>query len=455
MNEPSRPELSALLYSDLPPNRTGSVILHLLGLCGRCFSGAVLAPPVPRPNPAVELTAEEDAAYEAAIDRAFAVARRHAESVRRRRSDTRRALKILADGGLEALERIPRGANGIGGLALFEALLTRSWELRHDDPAQMVQHAWLATKTAKTLDARRYGPERRADFECLAWAELGNANRVADKLGLAEAAFARALQLYARGSGDKLLGVHLVDLQASLAADRRQFRRACQALARVHEFHRGHGDSHLAGRALISKGLYTGYAGEPEEGIRLLQEGLGLLEEGREPGLEFAAVHNQLLFLADCGRFGEARKLLSRQRRRLREAGGSLNRLKVTWVEGRIAAGLGELARAEKVFRRVRQGLEDAGLAYQAALAALDLTAVLLHRGEAREAGGLVDAAAATFLSLGIEREAVGAILMLTKAFEMRRATVNLVEGVASFLRRAEHDPSARFAVSAGPAGGA
>ncbi|HEX2223968.1 MAG TPA: hypothetical protein VHN15_07165, partial [Thermoanaerobaculia bacterium] len=258
-----------------------------------------------------------------------------------------------------------------------------------------------------------------------------------------------------RGSGDKLLGIHLVDLQASLAADRRQFRRACQALTRVHEFHHGHGDSHLAGRALISKGLYAGYAGEPEDAIRLLQEGLGLLEEGREPGLEFAAVHNQLLFLADCSRFAEARKLLSRQRRRLREAGGRLNRLKVTWLEGRIAAGLGEMARAAGVFRRVRRGLEEAGLGYQGALAALDLATVLLHQGEAGEAEELVDAAAATFLSLGIEREAVGAILMLIKAFEMRRATVTLVEGVTSFLRRAEHDPSARFAVPAGPAGNA
>jgi tetratricopeptide (TPR) repeat protein len=452
VNEPSPHELSALLYSDLPPNRAGLVIFHLLGPCDRCLSGGAGAPS-PRPKSRVaDLTAEEDAAYEAAIDRAFAVARRHAESARRRRSDTRRALKILVEGGLEALGRIPRGVSGISGLALFEALLTRSWDLRHDDPVQMVQYAWRATKTAKTLDVRRYGPERRADFECLAWAELGNANRVADKLDLAEAAFARAVQLYERGSGDKLLGIHLVDLQASLAADRRQFRRACQALTRVHEFHRGHGDSHLAGRALISKGLYAGYAGEPEEGIRLLQEGLGLLEEDREPGLEFAAVHNQLLFLADCSRFAEARKLLSRQRRRLREAGGRLNRLKVTWVEGRIAAGLGELARAEGVFRRVRRGLEEAGLGYQAALAALDLAAVLLHRSEAREAQELVEAAAATFVALGIEREAVGAILMLTKAFEMRRATVALVEGVTSFLRRAEHDPAARFGVPAGPA---
>ena len=441
MTEPSPHELSALLHSDLPPHRAGLVIFHLLGPCDRCLPGGVARTCEPQPQAPV-LTAEEDAAYETAIDRAFAAVRQHAESVRRQRSDTRRALEILAAGGPEALDRIP---HGIGGLALFEALLARSWALRHDDPAQMVQLAWLATKTAKTLDVRRHGPKRIVDFECLAWAELGNANRVADKLDHAEAAFTRAVRLYEQGSGDKLLGIHLVDLQASLAADRRQFRRACQALTRVYEFHRGHGDSHLAGRALISKGLYTGYAGEPEDAILLLQEGLGLLEEEREPLLEFAAVHNQLMFLIDCGRYQEAKELLSLNRRRLRDAGGRLNRFKVVWQEGRVAAGLGDPRRAEAALRRARRGLAQADLGYQAAIATLDLAAVLLRQGRTEEGELLVEEAAGTFVALRIEREALGALLMLRQAFAMRVATAALVEDVTLYLRRCEHDPAARF----------
>jgi hypothetical protein len=446
VNATSPDELPSPLYSELPPNRAGLVIAHLLGLCDRClFTGVAVAPPevafrsfVRRSAPAPE----EEAAYDAAIERAFAVFRKHAEGLRRHRSDTKKALLILEEGGLEAVGRVPRK---IQGLALFEALLRRSWALRHEDPGQMIQFAWMATKVARNLSVRRYGIQQVADFECLAWAELGNADRVADKLDLAERAFARAVRLYELGTGDKLLGIHLVDLQASLAADRRQFRLACQALTLVHEFHRHHGDAHFSGRALISKGLYTGYAGEPEEAIHLLQEGLGLLEENREPGLEFAAVHNQLMFLIDCGRFLEARKLLFRNRARLDQAGGRLNEIRVTWIEGRIATGLGDLTGAERALDAVRDGFDAAGRGYDAALATLDLVSVLLAQRRAEEAESRVREAARTFAALRIEREALGAILMLRKAFEMKMATVALVEEVASFIRRSEYDPAARF----------
>ncbi|HEX2641782.1 MAG TPA: hypothetical protein VHU81_02240 [Thermoanaerobaculia bacterium] len=446
MNETSPDELPSLLYSELPTHRAGWVIAHLLGLCDRClFPGLTVSPPdvaflsfLRRSPP----TPEEDSAYEAAIDRAFDVFQKHAEGLRRQRSDTRKALLILEEGGLEAVARVPRK---IQGLALFEALLARSWALRHEDPGQMIQYAWMATKVARNLSVRRYGVQKVADFECLAWAELGNADRVADKLDLAERAFAQAVRLYELGTGDKLLGIHLVDLQASLAADRRQFGLACQALSLVHEFHRNHGDAHFSGRALISKGLYTGYAGEPEEAIRLLQEGLSLLEENREPGLEFAAVHNQLMFLIDCGRFLQARKLLFLNRGRLDQAGGRLNEIRVAWIEGRIAAGLGDLAGAERMLEEVRDGFDAAGRGYDAALATLDQVSVLLAQGRAQESEVWVREAARTFAALRIEREALGAILMLRKAFEMKMATVALVDDVTAFLRRSEHDPAARF----------
>ena len=115
------------------------------------------------------------------------------------------------------------------------------------------------------------------------------------------------------------------------------------------------------------------------------------------------------------------------------------------WLEGRIEAGLGNRARAEKLLGRVRLGLEKEGLGYQAALAALDLTAILLSQGRPHEARELVIRAAKVFAALGIEREAMGAVLMLRQAFELEAATAAFVEEVAAFLRKIENDPSARF----------
>lgn len=438
----SRDELSSLL-STHPSDRVGLVILHLLLPCDICVGAPARLESPGSGTLAAEVTPEVEDAYEMAIDRVFARVLRHADLLRLQRSEARKALALLEEGGLEAVETIPRE---LKGLALFEALLARSWSLRHEDPGQMIEYAWLATRVAADLSAQQLGPERVADLQCLAWAELGNAHRVADNLDLAESAFAQAVRLYQSGTADRLLWVHLVDLQASLAADRRQFRLACRALSLVHEFHQHHGDLHLAGRALISKGLYTGYAGDPQEAIRLLRKGAALVDDLREPGLAFAAVHNQLWFLVDLGRYREARELFSGSRGCLeRVHGGRINRIKVRWLEGRIDAGLDDAGPAEQALREVLQGLEEAGLGYQAALASLDLAGVLLSRGRTEEAEALVQEAGRAFAALRIEREGLGAILMLGKAFEIRMATAALVKNVASFLRRAEHDPDARF----------
>src|SRR4029078_12144117 len=121
-----------------------------------------------------ELTPEEDAAYDTAIERAIRAARRLARHVQGQRTEARKLERILAQGGLEAVEKLPRKT---GDLALFEALLARSWSLRHENPRLMAQFAWLAVKAAEQLDAVRYGTERVCDFQCRAHDELGTASR--------------------------------------------------------------------------------------------------------------------------------------------------------------------------------------------------------------------------------------------------------------------------------------
>lgn len=443
-DHPSQDELTALERGDLPAARASLVLRHLVEGCDLCLS---LAPPQLarflgrepleiRPDPA------DEAARAAAIRRAFDRARKHARHLDRERDQASRAVAALAAG-----ERMEDVARRTRGLALYEALLARSWELRHEDPATMIRYAWLATRIAATLSIRRYGQERIADLQCRAWAELANAQRAADKLDLAEESLAQAVELYSRGTSDQFLGVRLLELQAALAADRRRFGLASKALSLVYRFYRRHSHARLTGRTLVSWGLYMGYAGETEEAVRLLRKSLSFIDESVDPSLAFAAVHNQILFLVDAGNFREARKVLFQNRRYLQDAnaGGKLNHLKQAWLEGRIDAGLGRHTRAEQIFDRVRNELQAAGLPFQAAIASLDLAAVLLILERAAEAQDVVVEAARVFSALRIEREALGAMLMLRQSFEVRAATVSFVEEVAAFLRRVEQDPTARF----------
>ncbi len=354
----------------------------------------------------------------------------------------REALSLLENGGVEELADAP---SDLKGLPAYEAFLERSWSLRNKDPDEMVRLALFATLIAGKLDPATHGKARVHDFQCRAWAALGNAYRVADDLDAAESALGKAAELYLTGTRDELLGARLFDLQASLFAARRAFSAALQTMDVVHEIYVRHGDPHRAGRALIKKGSFKGLANEPEEAIRLLQRGLAMIDAGREPRVALTAVHNTAFFLVTCGRFREARSLVWQNLPRYEAHGGQLDRIKLQGLRGLICAGLGEDDRAEEYLVAARKGFEEAGVRYHAAIAGLDLAVVWLRQGRRKEARDLVLECARVFLELRIHREALAAVLVLQRAFEKGLEADALLDKAREFLRRIEQDPTLTF----------
>ena len=57
----------------------------------------------------------------------------------------------------------------------------------------------------------------------------------------------------------------------------RRFPEALSLLDAVYTLYERHGDRSNAGRAMISKGLYTGYGNDPERAIQLLIAGLEMM----------------------------------------------------------------------------------------------------------------------------------------------------------------------------------
>ncbi|HSK76553.1 MAG TPA: hypothetical protein VLQ45_08855 [Thermoanaerobaculia bacterium] len=382
-------------------------------------------------------------AYEAAIDRAYASARK--EEKLRRREDGRKAqiLSVLEAVGVEGLLRSRRK---LSGLAVYEALQERCQAVRHDDPAEMVRLASAATALAEKLSAPRYGEERVIDYQCRAWVELGNAYRVADRLADAEQALARAAQLFLQGTRDDLLEARMYDIQASLYNDCRRPREALEALDTVEAIYLRRGDLHLAGRALISKGMYVGYNGSHEEAIKLTTEGINRLDQQRDPTLVFTAVHNLAGFLIDRGNYPEARLFLRTNRWRVKNAGGQVNSLKVLWLEAQVALGLGNLEEAEQGLLEVRKGFDEAELPYKAALSALELAVVYLRQKRYDEARSTVWKNLDRFVALKIPSEALVSVLVLRRAFEMGTAQGGaLLRTVIEFLKRAESDPTVKL----------
>lgn len=327
------------------------------------------------------------------------------------------------------------------GLSLYNALLDACLAVRYDKPKLMVELAEMAVHVASELSPRRHGRRKVVDYRCRALIELGNARRTADRLSDADTALGEAALLLSEGTGDPLLRVRMYDVQASLYADRRQFAAAAEALDMVHAIHLELGDSHLAGRALISKGIYRGYGGDPKEAIRLLREGLALVDHQRDLVLVLAGVQSQAAFLVSLGRFRDARKLLWSHHFPPEVVGAQVNRLKILWLEAQIHAGLGNDQQAEEGYLEVKAGFEKERLHYKAALVSLDLAHLWRGQGRMEEVRDLVAALVRCFQAYQIHREALVALMVLQETMERGMSSGALLDSVSEFLKKAETDP--------------
>jgi tetratricopeptide (TPR) repeat protein len=443
IHHPRATELEAFLLGQLPPREAARVIAHLLTGCASCrqemkpLAGIVLSPNLISDEP-VEVGPE----YDFPLFRAFAAARRYAACLAREQREAER------DREDPPLREVPRptvsGVPDERDWERCEQILARCRELRQDEPEARVAAASLAVGLAEGISPDLRGSQQLADLRARAWGERGNARRVADDLPGAEADLAHGLARASQGTGDPRLLARLLDLTASLRTDQRRFEEAAQLLDWVYGIHRELGENHEAGRALISKSNAAAYALDVETAVRLLGEGLALIDAERDPKLVLAAVHNLLSHLVDSGQIAEARRVFLQSRALYSAHGGPIERLKARWLEGRIAFGLGDSIEAERSYQDVRSGFAEASLPYDLALVSLDLAALWLEQGRNREIRALVDETVAIFQARGIRREAIAALLMLREAIERERATAVLLRTVASELQRLEGEPVSR-----------
>lgn len=445
MNEhPTAVELLSFLDGSLTKSRFRELTRHLLRGCPACQ--AVLAPQheLMVRLPLAESEVQVGADYDRALDRAMKRIRSHSRVLHREPVREGMIARLLEDGGgMKAL--VDKADLALQGLSTLKSLLERAWLIRHEDPREMACLARAAVKVAQNLDPRPFKPEALADLQAWAWGELGNALRVGDDLDEAERAFGIAFDHFNEGTRDPYLKARLYDLHASFLGTRRQFDLAFAALEVVDSTYVELGESHLAGKALLLKAIYTHYSGRTEEALEINQRGMARIHQDLDPNLTFSAVHNQLTFLVACGRFREAKKSLFRHRSDLQIITGRVSVLKLRWLEAQISAALEEWESAERILTEVKVGFDEEGMGFAAAIASLDLALLWMRQGRHSEAKDLALETVEVFVALRVRREALGAMMILREAFKTKTATVRLLEEVVEFLRQSEIDPSARF----------
>jgi hypothetical protein len=334
-------------------------------------------------------------------------------------------------------------------LAVCELLIEKSFEEGFRDASRAVELAGLGLSLAGLLDDERYGRSVVQDLRARAWAYLGNARRIAFDLAGAEEALIEAERLADAGSADPLEEARILDLRASLLSDQGRFEQAAELLDLVIDIYDDLREPHRKGRALISKGVFLGYAGWAEEAIRSIRKGLSLADWEREPRLVLMARHNLAWFLNDDGRSEEAREQLERFRHSYQEFPDAWIGLRLAWLEGRIAARLGRPDEAEAKLREVRRRFLEDGFGYDASLVTLDLAHVYLQEGRKAEVRALADEMLTVFLSHDIHRQALAALAVFQQAAEVEGATQLLVQEISDYLLRARKNPALRFAKTA------
>jgi len=440
-------EVERFLGGDLPPDERRQMVRHLLKDCEPCrLKLASLSQVLFQAEDLKEdARGIQSFSYDAALARAANRAHLYQARYRKERELLEQALDIAPPDAKEGEEVYWRPFEALRGWSRVEALLRLSFEERYRDPKRMLLLALAARLAAEKLSPAELGPGLVADFQARAWAEVGNAYRVNEQLDFAETALSHAQDLLEDGTGDCLLLARMADIEASLRIDQRHMDKAIDLLAMVCNLYRQAGHLHLAGRALIKSGITTRYDGDPREAVRLLQEGLQLIDPQRDPRLAASAKLSIVDSMVDRDAFKDAGRMLLESGLRQTFADEPLNLLKLRWVEGKVLAGLGKLGRAERTFEQVREELLLREREYDAALVGLELAAVWLRQGKTAQVRELAEETYESLRDLGVHQEAFRAVLFLREACRRQAVTVSLLRKLHGFLVRLEWNPQLRF----------
>ncbi len=386
--------------------------------------------------------AEPDDVYDACIDRARKAVRKMEPKLKRDKERFQLGLDLLHErwfGDLTWPERRSFWDMHV------EILLELSFEERYRDPVKMVELARTAQQIADRPERARYGEALHKDLRARASADLGNAWRVNEYFDRAETFLEMARNLAEEGTGDPLLAIRIDDFEASLRKDQRRFDKAVDLLEQVYRAYFRLGEHHLAGRALMSKGITLEVAGHPGKAIEAHRKSLELLDPERDPKLVATTQHGLLHALVAAGQFSEAGRLLLQSGLRQKFEDDPLNLLRLRWVEAKILAGHGRLENAEEAFRSVYWGFYNRELHYVAAVAGLDLAEVLLRQDKHTEAHALSVDLYNTFQERRIDVEAQRALMTFEVVCSVQAATPNIARRIGDFLDRRQHNPRLLF----------
>jgi tetratricopeptide (TPR) repeat protein len=370
--------------------------------------------------------------------------------VRRKREEKLAVARREAEASLAELLAAPRGERrqlvrvyaAFRSWALVAVLCEASVQAAAHRVEQARELADLALFVARRLPGRK---RNRLRAEAFAWAFVANSYRVATDFDAADRAFAHTWALWRLGASwipEFFPEWRLLDLEASLRREQHRFadalERLDQALAKS--------DTHslTAGRLLIKRANVLEHLGNPSAALAALEKAAPLIEVAQDSHLLLRLRFNTVVILCLLERFEEAERLLPEVQERAIEQARQLDLNRVVWLTAKVHTGQGRAQEAMVVLEQVIREFTALELAYEAALASLDLAMLWLKAGRMTEVQGLALGMGWIFQAQGIAREALAALSLFCEAAQLETATVEMAKQVAVEIERAQVRPPLR-----------
>ncbi len=312
---------------------------------------------------------------------------------------------------------------------------TRAAADRADRALELAELAVRAAELAPMPSSLPDGFRKLLLADCSAY--LGNARRVAGQLPLADEAFHRAEQLAREGEGcdpDRLLDpARRLDLEASL---RKQQGRLPEALRLLDQALALGAVGETRGRMLLNMAVALEQGGQPEKAIAALREAAGFITAESDPRSWFGLTFNLGVNLCHLDRFLEASALLAEVRTLAIEGRRELDLVRVTWLEGRTNAGIGDRQEGALAIEQVLRDLKHRGIEYDAGLASLELAALWIELGRPGDARELAGDLMLRFRAQGVEQELLAALSIWVEAAGQEKATAGVARDLLRQLER-------------------
>lgn len=286
-------------------------------------------------------------------------------------------------------EKALRADSEACGPALVLLLVSVARSHLSADPTQALHWAELAF-----LAARRSGLGQR-DFGVFAAAQLANARRVLHDLVGAEEVFEHhVLSTERKGTlEDPAVAAEVWSLYGALLIDLRRLPQSIEVLNRSAALAHSVGDSSREGRAYIQLAVAQELLGEYRLSISSGRRAIEVLpiDDPLVVGAQFNLIHHLLI----AGEVLEAAHRFAENRRDFPATWHT----RITWLEARLAAAEGDVARAELAYREVEREYRQASRPIDVGLVSLDLSTLYLSCGREDEIPRLMETVLQTFAS--------------------------------------------------------